>query len=181
MNRVFLVIFLISVLVSRCSTKESTFYDIDKNQIIGNSNKIFVDSNLKCFATFLLYSETNSPKKYAGILVDLAITKDSAVKIEKAEVKISPTKNGKFINPESYMSSNMSTSETVNGNEFDSVKSIANKYGSDGIAMFFKTNIKQYDSLYLELYINYMINERYFEIRKSNTYVKEYFKQQLTR
>jgi len=164
-----------------CTTKEITFYDIDKTHLIYNRNKIYDDSTLSCYAEFGVYSNADSPLKYSGIWINLSLKRDSGLNIEQTEMIISPSINHRLIKPESFMAINAYLQETLNGNKFNAVKPLVNKLGTNELTIYFEDNVKQYDSLYLNFYIKYSINGKYFEIRKKNVYIKSFFREQITR
>ena len=172
---VFVFLFLVS-----CSTKVVTYYDTDKTQIIGISNRIYADSNLECLGTFLHYSGGNE-MVYEGIGLELTLLKDSSVQIKELDIKIKPTNNTSFKSPVSFACSDIITLEQIKGKDFNAVRTIINQSNERTITILVKDNVDKYDSLYADVRILYLANNNHYEVSRNKIYIKGYYKKQFTR
>jgi hypothetical protein len=163
-----------------CSTKTVTYYDIDKTQTIGISNRIYADSNLECFGTFSLYSGRNT-KLYEGIALELTFLKDSSIRIEELDIRIKPSNNEFFITPVHFSIANILTLEQIEGNSFNAVRTTINQAKDQTVSLLFKDNVEQYDSLYLYVRICFWANDKHYYVRQNKSYVKGYFRKPFSR
>lgn len=179
MRLIILLSLFLLVLVS-CGTKMVTYYDTDKTQIIGISNKIYADSNFECLGTFSHYSGSNT-KVYEGIALELAFMKDTSVRIEELQVKIKPYNNGSDISPVSFVAYNMLELDQFEGKEFNSIRSIVNQSKDPTVTISFKDDVGKYDSLFLHVRILLLANDKHYEIKQNRIYLKGYFRKPFSR
>jgi hypothetical protein len=176
----FLTVSLIILTLISCGTKTVAYFDIDTSEIIGNGNKIMLDSNLSPFGALMLYSSNNS-NKYKGIEFSLSLTSDTLISIGDLQLYIRHSKNVQSIKPISFLLSDITTLKTINGADFLSVKKQLNNTKDKTISIFFEVDVEKYDSLFAHIIIKYSRLSRNYFIDKDITYKKGYYYAPLSR
>jgi len=175
-----LIILVLLTIVFGCYTRTTTYYDINASRVNGNYNVIFESKDFNCLGSFLLYNKGES-KMYSGIVLSLNFRMDDSTKINDLAIKIRPNTKADYNYPTQFKVVNSNEIIDVSTEKFDEIKDYIINKTSSNLLIFFECDPRKFDTLHMELNLDYLSHTKPKNLNVIRTYSKSFYMHSATR